>query len=586
MRNRLFAVRPGEAEILNKCKSNDWGSLGKRFSGERLFKYNYFNIICGDLSSVAITKNRWFPEYILKAGSEGDLGLLSVIKKIVADTSLDEGLRQRASEISENLEEIDSSVIEAKFSDLDEKNRILAARRMLTGIRVPRTSEILRLLKDKSIAISRIGLFIVGKFRITSLIPEVCESLTTEGLEEDAVSVLQSFGTDAENELFKYYFKYSGNPKVSTKILRIFNKSSSIRSTSFSFEMLWAASRPVKEMALTLLLDKKYKPSAGDRNRLCKLLFETAGIITDLISASIVFRKNNKDHLADVITKECSRWKLFFSGIYSLINLQDNNNFLNDEKITEIPDIEKHLDNLAAIILGAKRNFPDLSFLGKSAEERKLRKLSQYFPVAIPSYYELCEKIINYNYNAISVWTKACLIRELGTLSDTASEDSVIALLFGSEEILQEEAARLLIGSGYESYSSVLQRVPEKTRSRLGKINSQDYNKEAMLFEKTRFLAKLFGEIPEDELLLLASAMKYIRNSELPLTENKCIVWTLVPDNINPEVIIINNGNQADNPGKVKGEDLYLLSLESIDEFHRHFPEHAFEILKYIDENE
>lgn len=586
MRNRLFAVRPGEAEILNKCKSNDWGSLGKRFSGERLFKYNYFNIICGDLSSVAITKNKWFLEYILKAGSAGDLGLLSVIKKIVADKSLDEGLRQRASEISENLEEIDSSVIEAKFSDLDEKNRILAARRMLTGIRVPRTSEILRLLKDKSIAISRIGLFIVGKFRITSLIPEVCESLTTEGLEEDAVSVLQSFGTDAENELFKYYFKYSGNPKVSTKILRIFNKSSSIRSTSFSFEMLWAASRPVKEMALTLLLDKKYKPSAGDRNRLCKLLFETAGIITDLISASIVFRKNNKDHLADVINKECSRWKLFFSGIYSLINLQDNNNFLNDEKITEIPDIEKHLDNLAAIILGAKRNFPDLSFLGKSAEERKLRKLSQYFPVAIPSYYELCEKIINYNYNAISVWTKACLIREMGPLSDTTSEDSVIALLFGSEEILQEEAARLLSGSGYESYSSVLQRVPEKTRSRLGKINSQDYNKEAMLFEKTRFLAKLFGEIPEDELLLLASAMKYIRNSELPLTENKCIVWTLVPDNINPEVIIINNGNQADNPGKVKGEDLYLLSLESIDEFHRHFPEHAFEILKYIDENE
>jgi hypothetical protein len=187
MRNRLFAVRPGESEILNKGKSNNWGSLTKRFSGERLFKYNYFNIICGDLSSVAITKNRWFPEYILKAGSEGDLGLLSVIKKIVADTSLDEGLRQRASEISENLEEIDSSVIEAKFSDLDEKNRILAARRMLTGIRVPRTSEILRLLKDKSIAISRIGLFIVGKFRITSLIPEVCESLTTEWLEEDAV---------------------------------------------------------------------------------------------------------------------------------------------------------------------------------------------------------------------------------------------------------------------------------------------------------------------------------------------------------------------------------------------------------------
>jgi len=86
MSNRQFTVRSGESEILNEGKSNDWGSLVNRFSGERLFKYNYFNIICGDLSSVATTKNKWFPEYILKAGSEGDPNLLPVIKKIVADT--------------------------------------------------------------------------------------------------------------------------------------------------------------------------------------------------------------------------------------------------------------------------------------------------------------------------------------------------------------------------------------------------------------------------------------------------------------------------------------------------------------------
>ena len=373
MSNRQFAVRSGESEILNEGKSNDWGSLVNRFAGERLFKYNYFNIICGDFSSVAITKNKWFPEYILKAGSEGDPNLLPVIKKIVADTSFNESLRQRASEISENLEEIDFSVTEAKFPDLNDEKRILAARRMLAGIRMPRTSEILRLLKDKSIAIRRIALFMVGKFRIISLIPEVCEALTTEGLEGNAVSVLHSFGTEAERELFKCYFKYSGNPEVCTNILRIFNKNTSARSISFSFEMLWAASRKVREMALALLLDKKYKPSAADRSRLFKLLFDTAGIIADLISADIVFRKNNKNHLADVINKECSRWKFFFAGIYSLINNQDSIIELKDKTNTEMPDFDKYASNLATIILDRKRNFPLIS-LGKSTE-RKFRKL-------------------------------------------------------------------------------------------------------------------------------------------------------------------------------------------------------------------
>ena len=167
-----------------------------------------------------------------------------------------------------------------------------------------------------------------------------------------------------------------------------------------------------------------------------------------------------------------------------------------------------------------------------------------------------------------------------------AIEDSVIALLFGSEELLQEEAARLLSGSGFESYSSVLQRIPEKTRSRIGKIGFPVFDNEATLFEKTRFLAKLFGEIPEDELLMLASGMKFIRNSEMPLNESKCLVWTLLSGNVKPDVIILNNSKQSDILGRIKGADLYILSLESVDVFHRHFPEHSFEILKYIDENE
>ena len=586
MRNRLFAVKPGKSGLLNKSNSNDWVSLENKFAGENLFKYSYFSIICGDLSSVAISKNRWFIENILKAGSEGDLNLLSVIRKIVADTSLDEGLRQRASEISENLEEISSTIAEAKLSEANEKRRILSARRMLNGMRVPQTAEILRVLKDRSVEMRRIGLFMVGKFRITSLIPEVCESMTVSGLEEEAVSVLRYLGPEAENELLKCYFKYSGNVNVSANILRILFRSSSSKSNSFSFEMLWAASRQVRELALELLLDRNYKTSPEERNRLGSLLYETAGVITDIISANAVLRKNNKGYQSEKLKKEYLRWKLFFSGAYSLFRLNEGIAGQNTGQNDDIPDLEKQIHSIAGIILGEKGTFIGLFSPGRSDDEGKLKKLGHYFPVRPYSYHDLCEKIINYNYNTISVWTKACILRELSSVRDTNIEDSVIALLFSSDEILQEEAARLLERSGSENYGSVLQRIPEKTKNKLERTTSPGFDKEELLFEKTRFLSALFGGIPEDELLTLASRMKYFRDSTVPDSEYRCIIWFLAEDRTHTSVIVLNDDKVIPNPVNEKNKGMYLLSLESVKEFHRHFPEHVFEILKYISENE
>jgi len=174
----------------------------------------------------------------------------------------------------------------------------------------------------------------------------------------------------------------------------------------------------------------------------------------------------------------------------------------------------------------------------------------------------------------------------LSSVMDTNIEDSVIALLFSSDEILQEEAARLLERSGSENYGSVLQRIPEKTKNKLERTTSPGFDKEELLFEKTRFLSALFGGIPEDELLTLASRMKYFRDSTVPDSEYRCIIWFLAEDRTHTSVIVLNDDKVIPNPVNEKNKGMYLLSLESVKEFHRHFPEHVFEILKYISENE
>ena len=62
---------------------------------------------------------------------------------------------------------------------------------MLSGTRMPQTTEILRLLRDNSIESKRYAIFMIGKFRITDMLPEVCECLNLQGLETDAYTVLE-----------------------------------------------------------------------------------------------------------------------------------------------------------------------------------------------------------------------------------------------------------------------------------------------------------------------------------------------------------------------------------------------------------
>ena len=51
---------------------------------------------------------------------------------------------------------------------------------------------------------------------------------------------------------------------------------------------------------------------------------------------------------------------------------------------------------------------------------------------------------------------------------------SVVALMFSPEEILQEEAARLIAGSNLELYRSVSQRIQVQTKIRLDRIINKE----------------------------------------------------------------------------------------------------------------
>jgi hypothetical protein len=169
--------------------------------------------------------------------------------------------------------------------------------------------------------------------------------------------------------------------------------------------------------------------------------------------------------------------------------------------------------------------------------------------------------------------------------------ESVTALLFSPEEIIQEEAAYLIARTNPELYFSASDRIPDSIKNRLDNIISGTREKREMLFEKTQFLSSLFGGILEDELLSLASEMKFKEKINVDQEDMKVgfMVWTINDENPGKQVNVFydisgNSPQLSDN--QWTNLPCYFLPLDAVERYHVQYPDNSSEILKYIDDNE
>jgi hypothetical protein len=569
----------------------EWGELKNKYSGKTLFRSKLYYLETGDLSVLDNIKNKWFFEELFAfSGAKNDLNLLPALKKIAGSGNLDESLRQRSSEIVEIIEEQLNKNRDTQLTvqATEEFHKAENARRILAGTRYPQTTEILRLLRDKSPELKRLALFLIGKFKITDMIQEVCECLNVHSIEDDAYSVLQSFGKDAAKEVDRYYLKASGNVSSGKVLLRLLSKIHPPEDMSFLVERLWSNSRLIREMCLKALINTGYRLKENEEERLMKSIFETFGTLTWILTAQVTLEKNNNDFLSSEMNKEYSRWNDYLLNLLFLTY---------GEKISE-PDTEnskekdefsKSIGALAEIIYGnASVNDPENSS-DQRYYKKRLKKLQSYFPVEIPAYKNLLEDIINCDYNLISVWTKACTLRSIPQIEQENLGESAVALLFSPEEILREESARLIARSGKELYRATSERIPEAVRKQLDRIIAGEIMEKELVFEKVRFLTSCFREINEDELLFLADKMLFARNDERGIYSqpSNTILWSFSSEGSEPEIFV--NHEDINDPGKI-ARDMrttcyfcYVLSLNSVRDFNLQYPESSFRIYKYID---
>ncbi len=579
--------RLGTFEELSKL-----GILKNKFSGNRLFRTSYYNLVTGDLSIFENTGNRWFYEsLILHASSKDDISLIPALKKVAADTRFDESIRQKASEAVEFLEEKKRFGQPPKplsvASGVEEK--LDHARRILAGTRLPQTAEILRLLRDKSVEVQRMAIYIIGKFRITEMTQDVCLCLNIPGLETDAGIVLHSLGSDISRDLRRFYLISSGNAGTSAMLLRILGSTCTPENTAFFFSRLWSNSRYIKEIALNGLVECDFKTENDETDQVVPMLYEISGIIVWLLSARLCLNRIQDTFLLKEINSEYNRWNSFLMNLLSVVFDSGTNDTRTIFRRSGEDVLTKEIPEIIRIIKG------DSSKAGKtggddlSSEERKFKKLSRHFPVEMPGYKRLLEDIINCDYNVLNIWTKASALRSIKSPDGKNLAESVVALLFSQELILQEEAVRLLAGSDKELYKSVSERI--QNRDHLDKIMSGEADQRSLVYEKTKFLASFFTGIPEDELIMLAGKLRFIKDSKTlsSAKNNEYLLWSFLPGKVTPAFYIQFEESGTGPDEKIKATDFdfhYMLPLPAIEEFHSVFPDHSFEIFRNLDANE
>ncbi len=315
------------------------------------------------------------------------------------------------------------------------------------------------------------------------------------------VNVLQSFGSEADEEIRHFYLLSSGNVRTSMTILRLLARNCTGENKEFLFARLWSASRQIKETALEKLIVCGFTPTAEEKERLKQMIQDVAGIMVWNLSARISLKRQNDAFLVDALDKEISRWNKFFYNLLSVTYGPSPIGKIRESLESGTIESVNYALEMVDLLIDDEIKPRIMPLLGMIPDEEKVRRLFHFFPGAIPDYDKVVEDIINRDYNLLGIWIRACVLRNMKENGSESFGESVTALLFSPEIILQEESAGLLARKGNDLYRNASLRIPQDARDRIERIAGGDAVRETLIYEKVNFLSSRFAGLEEEDLL-------------------------------------------------------------------------------------
>ncbi|MDZ7737540.1 MAG: hypothetical protein U5K32_00410 [Bacteroidales bacterium] len=353
---------------------------------------NYFELITGIGIHDDIPASSLLMEQLInKAEKSLNPDILPLLRRISSAGISNNGLSVRLATLISNIE----THIEKQGLDKDKNlvstieessNRKMHLQILMSGSDVPVITDLMRLIRDQDEEIKRETIYLVGKFRIKELLPEICECLDNEAIASDAYSVLKRFGEEACPALAGHYFRSSGNVAVRRLLLRLFSETGGSRAIDFLLPGIWSINRLIRKEAVTGLVNCGYRANEDTHNRLLRQVQDVIGLLTWNLSAQISLRENNNHLLHDALEKETQWWSGFLFDLLSLIYEKSSLDKIKENLENGTVESVNFAFEMLDIVVDDEIKPRLTAFLNVISDEKKIKNLFRFYPGNIPEY--------------------------------------------------------------------------------------------------------------------------------------------------------------------------------------------------------
>ncbi|MFO7851754.1 MAG: hypothetical protein ACQERS_12635 [Bacteroidota bacterium] len=557
---------------------------------------NYFELITSTELYEDLRDNKLLLHQVInKAEQSLNPNILPLLKQLKSKGVDNNGLASRLSSVVRHIESGLEKAGLGKRKELittlkESHNRRLQLQAIMSQQAPPVVTDLMRFIRDQDIEVTRETIYIAGKFRVKELLPEICGCLDRSHLAADAYSVLKSFGEEAFSALAGHFYRSTGNINVRRLILRLFAETGGPRATDYLLPRLWSVNRVVKKEAVEGLIKCAYKADDENRKKLHQEIKDILGLITWNLSACVTLRNHDDPMLYEAIEDETHWWTVLIFDMLSLIygrgSLEQIKNNLEKGSVESINFALEMLD-----IVVDDDIKPHLSaYFNDILPGQKVKNLFQFYPGSIPEYNSLVQMLVNKDYNHIGVWAKVCALRSLYGLPKPEETDFLVALLFGVNRILREEACRFLQDNYEDVYSRCSYRLPKLYRDQLDELLKNHIKEAELLYSKIESLSKIFPGISRNQLINMAEGLLLINEEQVALFHHSAdfILWPVDYDSDRGRDEIYfkwqTAGQKLDiDKIKSKAGDYYLLNVHTIEHFMFYNPENSPPMVKYMD---
>ncbi|MBE0676646.1 MAG: hypothetical protein IH591_18470 [Bacteroidales bacterium] len=499
-------------------KSKDQLILGENRMEFRInIRASYPRLISEDFSLLKSENSSLVAREIIAVASEAnDFNLVPALKWISGNELYDSELRSWAAATADNISTGKGEFCDPFFGTPVRRE----ARELLKATRSPQPAMLLRILRDNSYASKRAALMSIARHNMTDMIPEVCELLSKKETAIDATAVLDWFGGKGYDDLARCFMRSSGNVVLMKNILAIVGRNCFAESSNLVYQMLRTNSRAVRGKAARILVEQQYRVPESEKDKIHQLITEIIGTLTWYMQASVALKNSDNGELAEAVNSEMDWWYKF---LFSLLQITYDSQYI--EKIKDnletgtVESVNFALEMIDIVIDESIKTRVSYC-VDISDNEEKLKSLNQFYPGFIPSYDDLLIEIINRDYNLTGLWTKAVAVSSLMNIADSERINlTLAALLFSPNRILVEEAVRIIVFRNPDMLKELKPRIPAENLEIVDLITGNKPENNHFIAEKVRALRKYLPGIPEDELIIIAEDVQYMKT---PGSEADC----------------------------------------------------------------